>query len=125
MSRKVRNRVFKMRRSTVPPARLTSVRQLAAAINRSHTSAIRWTRHAEWRWPRAAPWSAADVPAMVEWARQTLDVDPAADARREEQISPGTMSKLQMAKTALIAERAVTTRARRELLLGQYHLVEE
>jgi hypothetical protein len=52
---------------------ITSVRKLAAAVGRSPAAIVRhWLRNPEWRWSRRAPWRAADVAAMRQWAVDTL-----------------------------------------------------
>lgn len=54
------------------PQGIASVRQLAKAVDRTHTAVNRWVKDDRWPFARKAPWSKNDVPKILRWAADHL-----------------------------------------------------
>ncbi len=102
---------------------ISSIRELARAVGRSHTSVREWMGHPQWRF-RRGPWSAEQVEEIRAWAAATLAPNPAerAGTTAADSTEAGTLTK---AKLALTIEKARTAKFEREKKQGLYHSISE
>lgn len=61
---------------------IMSIRQLAQALNRSHTTIISWLDRHDWPFPVDPPWPVAMVDEIEKWARKHLQPDRNERQRR-------------------------------------------
>jgi hypothetical protein len=65
------------------PPTCRSVRDLAKAVEKSHTAVGKWVKRADWPFSRKPPWKRDQLPAIMRWAADTLapntHADPADD----------------------------------------------
>lgn len=75
-----------MDNTTTADNAIQSIRQLAKAVGKSPTAVAGWLKDDRWTFDTAPPWRREDVPAMRQWARETLKPDPAAEYNNSDEF---------------------------------------
>jgi len=114
------------------PKTLTSIRQLAEAVKRSHVAVGRWVKRDDWTFGRG-PWRVSQVPAIVAWAKRELAENPANDERTSRAGGSGEdqaeslrqLSPLKKIDAALKLSRKSRVDFDLDVDKGVYHRVDE
>src|SRR5262245_52329014 len=101
-----------------------SVRELATAVGRAHTTVLRWLEHPDWALPRKPPW---DVERVRKWAQTHLVAaqgDDGGDGAAVAEPGPSGLEALrrqpmQAAKLKLTLTRASKLELERRILAGE------
>ncbi len=104
------------------PARITSIRQLAKQYSAkyesmTHTAVGKWVKHGDWIFGNG-PWDYEELQLIHEWRLQNLAVPNESGQPNGQNIED--MNAMAQAKLALLIERTLMARFKRQVLEGEH-----